>query len=322
MYHFPTDYAKTWAQATAMIPNLYKGTIFEVLYNSWRDERTMDEIGWYGWLIDYWMEGGILRDYFDHKLTTKAHWDRLRAPELWTYGELQWDYNNCETDGPITEISYDEVCDPAVTAECKPKVIISAERLMDNSTGYEENRKIAMLLNETGGVQDFLTNETSWDCIYDVLINDNPLGEAPGESDEYIDYRAREGIIDRKHHVSTRHLTKMVKQLTRLITKYSSNDEETGIDWISNPQAQFLVELFTEHRAEIQEELDNTSIEQNWAHPPKTNWVIFPKCGPNVETGRSVWDYDYSDWLGEEGYSGLVYDMTFPINPILSPSVI
>ena len=57
-------------QATAKIPNLYKGTIYEVLYNSWRDERTMDEIGWYGWLIDYWMEGGIMRDYFDHKLTT------------------------------------------------------------------------------------------------------------------------------------------------------------------------------------------------------------------------------------------------------------
>ena len=307
-----------------MIPNLYKGTIFEVLYNSWRDERTMDEIGWYGWLIDYWMEGGIMRDYFDHKLTTKAHWDRLRAPELWTYGELQWDYNNCETDGLITEISYDEVCDPAVTAECKPKVIISAERLMDNSTGYEENRKIAMLLNETGGVQDFLTNETSWDCVYDVLIKDNPLGEAPGESDdEYIDYRNREGILDRKHHVSTRHLTKMVKQLSRLITKYSSYDPETEIDWINNPQAQFLVELFTEHQAEIQEELDNTPVEQNWAHPPKTNWVIFPKCGPNVETGRRVWDYDYSDWLGEEeGYSGLVYDMTFPEEPILSPSVI
>ena len=21
------------------------------------DERTMDEIGWFGWVIDYWMEG-------------------------------------------------------------------------------------------------------------------------------------------------------------------------------------------------------------------------------------------------------------------------
>ena len=50
----------------------------------------------YGWLIDYWMEGGILRDYFDHKLTTKAHFEKLRRPETYTYGELQWDVNNCE----------------------------------------------------------------------------------------------------------------------------------------------------------------------------------------------------------------------------------
>jgi len=51
------DYAKTWEEATEKIPKLYKGEIYEVLYNAWRDERTMDEIGWYGWLIDYWMEG-------------------------------------------------------------------------------------------------------------------------------------------------------------------------------------------------------------------------------------------------------------------------
>ena len=80
------DYAKTWAHATEMIPNLYKGTVFEVLYNAWRDERTMDEIGWYGWFVDYWMEGGILRDYFDHKLTTPYHWGRLRAR---SYGPME-----------------------------------------------------------------------------------------------------------------------------------------------------------------------------------------------------------------------------------------
>ena len=47
----------------------------------------MDGIGWYGWLIDYWMEGGILRDYFDHKLTTAEHWAKLREPETFTYRE-------------------------------------------------------------------------------------------------------------------------------------------------------------------------------------------------------------------------------------------
>ena len=90
------DYAKTWVEATEKIPCLYKGEIVEEHYVRWRDERTMDEIGWYGWLIDYWMEGRILRDYFDHKLTTKEHWDKLRQPETFAYGELQWDVNNCE----------------------------------------------------------------------------------------------------------------------------------------------------------------------------------------------------------------------------------
>lgn len=64
--------------------------------------------------------------------------------------------------------------------------------------------------------------ETSLDCIYDSLIANNPTGQSPGEAEGYIDYRNRTGVLDRKHHVSTRHLTKMVKQLTRLITKYSS----------------------------------------------------------------------------------------------------
>ncbi len=37
-----------------------------------------------------------MRDYFDHKLTTLEHWQKLRKPETYTYGELQWDVNNCE----------------------------------------------------------------------------------------------------------------------------------------------------------------------------------------------------------------------------------
>ena len=55
-------------------------------------------------LIDYWMEGGILRDYFDHKLTNKAHFDKLCKPELYTYGELQWDVNHCEETANIIDI--------------------------------------------------------------------------------------------------------------------------------------------------------------------------------------------------------------------------
>ena len=88
-------YAKTWEEATDKIPDLFQGIIEADKYAMWRNERTMDEIGWYGWLIDYWMEDGLLRDYFDHKVTTPEHFELLREPETYTYGELQWDVNVC-----------------------------------------------------------------------------------------------------------------------------------------------------------------------------------------------------------------------------------
>ena len=102
-------------------------------------------------LIDYWMEGGILRDYFDHKLTNKAHFDKLRKPELYTYGELQWDVNHCEETANI-DIEYDVVCAPDVTEDCVPKLVISAERLMANETGRAENRKLAELLTSPANI--------------------------------------------------------------------------------------------------------------------------------------------------------------------------
>ena len=113
---------------------------------------------------------GILRDYFDHKLTTPEHFAKLRKPELYTYGELQWDVNNCEDTANI-EIAYDTVCAPDVTEDCVPKLIISAERMMANETGHAENRKLAELLENTGGFGDegYLVNSTKYDCIWDTI---------------------------------------------------------------------------------------------------------------------------------------------------------
>ena len=258
-------------------------------------------------LIDYWMEGGILRDYFDHKLTNKAHFDKLRKPELYTYGELQWDVNHCEETANI-DIEYDVVCAPDVTEDCVPKLVISAERLMANETGRAENRKLAELLEITEGFGDsgYLANSTKYDCIWETIIGNNTDGSSPGEGIGYTDYRSRE-VVNPQHHMSTRHYKKMVMQLTRLINKYSSYDAETGIDWESNSNAQYLVELLTEHRIEIQADLDAKDPEENWPHPPKINWYVFPKCGEQAATGRRVWDYDYRDWIpGDDGWSGLV----------------
>lgn len=296
------DYAKTWIEATEKIPRLYAGEVVEDAYVRWRDERTMDEIGWYGWLIDYWMEGGVLRDYFDHKLTTKEHWAKLRQPETFTYGELQWDVNICETD-PLPTVTYDDGCMSNVTADCRAKVVISADHLMDPTKGAFENHKIGKLLNQTEGIKDHMIDEAAWECLYDMLIGNNAAGDAMDNTEGFNDYRARAGQAERKHVVSTRHLTKMVQQLTRLINKYSAYDPETDIHWENEEVSQFLVQILTEHRVDLQTELDGMNPLQIWAHPPKPNWVVFPKCG---EDQRRVWDYNYPD-----AQSGTVLDM-FP----------
>ena len=176
---------------------------------------------------------------------------------------------------------------------------------MDPTTGHEENRKIGNLLNVTPGVKDNLVGEGG-----DQIIGDNADGIADENMEGYHDYRSRIQAEEGDHVVSTRHLNKMVQQLTRLINKYSALDPETGIDWASSEQAQFLVTILSEHRAELEAELAATDPVQVWGHPHKPNWVVFPKCGAESEaeggTGRRVhmgfYSYPHED-------SGLVYDM-------------
>mmetsp|Transcript_28807 Transcript_28807/g.83586 ORF Transcript_28807/g.83586 Transcript_28807/m.83586 type:complete len:296 (-) Transcript_28807:3129-4016(-) len=275
-----------------MKDELYQGEVNEDKYIEWRDERVMDEIGWYGWHIDYWMEDGLMRDYFDHKVTTPEHWALLRRPEKYTYGELQWDVNVCEdavAEDPLP-LSYDELCETEVSRGCSPIAVISGERLMSPERGYAEHRKIATVLNETDGAKDFLVPEEAWDCLYDVVVRDNPNGTAPGLSGDYIDYRSRAGTDDEhKHPLSTRMLQKMAAQLTRLVTKYSAYDPETGIDWPSYQTAVDLVDILNEYLLEVQEELD-ANPDAVFPHAPHHDWTIYPVCGASI---RSAWDYNY-----------------------------
>ena len=153
---------------------------------------------------------------------------------------------------------------------------------MDPERGHAENRKIGLILNETDGVKDFVVDEVAWDCLYDDLIGNNPNGTSPdqsrGEGDAgtgYHDFRYRKGADERKHPLSTRMLKKLVAQLTRLITKYSAYDPETGINWPSYQTAIDLVDILNEYLVEIQAELDATP-NAVFPHAPKPHWAIFP----------------------------------------------
>lgn len=51
-------YAKTFEEAYARLENLYAERPPTNDFSAWRDLRVLDEIHWYGWVIDYYMEGG------------------------------------------------------------------------------------------------------------------------------------------------------------------------------------------------------------------------------------------------------------------------
>jgi hypothetical protein len=109
----------------------------------WRDLRVNEEIYWYGWFIDYWMEGGLMRDIYTHQITTPEHWNMLMLPFAYTREELDYDIvvgNEIE----VTP-SYDPHCDSEngdVTDGCAPVAVISAEKLRDYTNGPPETTKM------------------------------------------------------------------------------------------------------------------------------------------------------------------------------------
>jgi hypothetical protein len=240
------------------------------------------------------MEGGLLRDYFDHKITTQQHFKYLRRPEIYTYGELQYEVNICPEEEPLP-LEYDPRC-ANVSGGCEPVLLLSGDRLMDPVYGKAENRKIGKYLSETNGVKNYLVpgGDPAYDCFYDKMISDNPDGNTA-----YGDYRLRADTDSRKHPLSTRMLTKMRNQLDRLIAKYSSPDDRTGIDWTAKETAQYLVELLTEHRADLQQELDEQLAENPdgvvWEHAPKAHWVIFPKQNCSIPQPERLYFDDFAN---------------------------
>lgn len=61
-------YAKTWDEATLNLDKLYSKRPPMEDFLAWRDERVLEECHWYSWFIDYWMESGLMRDMFTHRL--------------------------------------------------------------------------------------------------------------------------------------------------------------------------------------------------------------------------------------------------------------
>lgn len=239
------DYAATWEVATDNMMNLYgeRAPIDE--FYLWRDDRVLDECHWYGWEIDFWMEGGLLRDMFSHGITTQEHWDLTMNPVVNHRRDLEAFYETKVKpgvdDGSITETYYSRCADGDVSDGCEPVAVISAENLRSMS-GSSETVKIANILLADSRTGQYVIDEEAWDCVWEELIV-----RGKGLKTVYD----RPGFVENDYDFSKEMLEEMISQLSRLITKYS------GPDWNTKETANRIVELLIEHRALIQAEHDN-----------------------------------------------------------------
>jgi len=136
--------------------------------------------------------------------------------------------------------SYDPHCINDVTFGCVPVEIISGERLVDTATGPAEGMKIARVLENRTGIEDYLIPNDAWECIWtELIINKKGLKT-------FID---RPGLTEQDYNFSEEMLVEMITELNRLIAKYNQTA------WNSVPVSHILIELLSEHLTLIEIEL-------------------------------------------------------------------
>jgi len=259
------DYAETYQEAFSRTENLFLERPPLDDWLAWRDLRVKDEIDWYGWFIDYWMEGGLMRDIFTHKITTPEQWNMVTKPTVYKKTDVAFDLIvGNDTD---VEPSKDPHCINDLS-DCRPSHIISGERLVTRESGPVEGRKIARALKGKQGISDYLINEEAWDCIWSEL-----MVKKKGDK-TFLD---RKGIAESNYNFSEEMINAMIKELNRLIDKYGGGSQG---EW-SQESAKVLVSLLMSHRDLLYDEIEDVKegrilLDNNDILGPDTRSRMFP----------------------------------------------
>ena len=161
------------------------------------------------------------------------------------YTRDELDYNTVVGNQTVTP-NYDPNCEGSkVTDGCEPVAVISAEKLRDYTEGPPETAKIANVLLNDDRTGQYVIAPEAWDCIWEELIENGKglktVSDKPGYNSEDYNFGAEM-------------LEEMIAELTRLIDKYSLPE------WSSKATANRVVELLTEHRTLIQDELAHVEL--------------------------------------------------------------
>jgi hypothetical protein len=124
------------------------------------------EVHWWSWMIEYYMEGGLMRDMFTHELTVPAQWTMSILPNFFTKFEVR--HGRFVEDSGTIEPSYDKMC-ATIEKGCYPILVIDPELLVDPAYGVAESRKLALVVNGTEGFDEWMIEE-SVSCFKRVII--------------------------------------------------------------------------------------------------------------------------------------------------------
>ena len=211
-----------------------------------------------------------MRDIFTHKLTTPEHWNMLMVPTAHDKDDLDYDLFHGGED--VVRRSYDPHCaDGEVTDGCAPVAVISAEKLRDYAEGPAETTRIANALRRDGRMGQYVIAPEAWDCVWAELIQRGKglktVYDRPGFGEELLHCHYTSLLlrvvscvfvlacallcsVESDYNFSAEMLEQMIKELDRLIAKYSSDA------WNTRETANRIVDLLVEHRALIQVELN------------------------------------------------------------------
>jgi len=232
------DYANNAEDAYALKDNLYRQRAPVNKFIEWRDNRTEYEINWWGWFIDYWMEGGIMRDIQSHELTTFEHFKRQMQPGPYTEsGKAFQDFVGNVTVQPELD---DHCIVDMPNGACEPIAVVSIDRLMDPVKGYAEQAKLAAAVEGKQGI-DVIAEEAR-DCIWEeVVIRRKGVRTM----------RDRTGPKEESYSFTPLMYGKMIAELTRLKSKY------TAPEWDDVQPAQDLLILLDDFILDITKDLIN-----------------------------------------------------------------
>jgi len=222
-------YAKDWETAYSNLDRVFTIRSPITDWETWRNQRVSAEIHWWSWHIDYWMEGGLLRDIFTHELTTPEHWHRLMAPSVYSEAEARAFQSSLTNVQP----TYDTHCTGGEIQDCRPTVIASYERMMNPSTGPQEVAKFTAVIEGKVGIE--FIEETTRQCAWEKIVIANGSGRR--------DTRDREGPALQEYDFTPEQEQSMMVELERIRDKYSA------LEWRSNQVAKDLVGYMEEYIA-------------------------------------------------------------------------